>query len=80
MSKYNKRKAESKTKRRREKNLLKVLEANETFICTSQQTLLYNLIQDAGCPVSSYLAACLLSCSKLFGRRDDECVANYKQM
>jgi hypothetical protein len=62
------------------KNLLRVLEANETFICTRQQTILYVLIQEAGCPVSSYLAACLLSCSKLFGRRDDECVANYKQM
>jgi hypothetical protein len=37
-------------------NLLRVLEANETFICcTSQQTILYSLIQDAGCPVSSYI-------------------------
>jgi hypothetical protein len=56
ISKHNKRRAESKTKRRRENNLLRVLEANETFICcTSQQTILYNLIQDAGCPVSSYI-------------------------
>jgi hypothetical protein len=37
-------------------NLLSVLEANETFICcTSQQTILHSLIQDAGCPVSSYI-------------------------
>jgi hypothetical protein len=49
-------KSRIKDQKEERKNLLKVLEANETFICTSQQTVLYNLIQDAGC-----------SCFKLFG-------------
>jgi hypothetical protein len=63
-AKIQQKKSRIKDQKEERKNVLKVLEANETFICTGQQTILYNLIQYAGCPVSSYLAACLLSCSK----------------